>query len=250
MKRKYIFKILIILFSAVFIISGINIVNIFLGYHKASSAYKDLQNRYTEIISETMQTESGETYNIAPINVNFEALLAENTDVVGWIYCPDTRVNYPVLQADDNDRYLYHDFKGNYSSAGAIFGDYRNNTVGIDKNYVVYGHNMKDGSMFGTLIKYKQQSFYDSHPYMYYITKDSKYKIEIYAGIVVPTDSVFYEQNPDEASFTEALLGAKDSSTFKSPVTVGDDDLLITLSTCSYEYDNARFILIGILKPI
>lgn len=87
--------------------------------------------------------------------------------------------------------------------------------------------------------------YYDEHPVLYYLTPDDDYKIELYAGLVVKRDSVIYSPNPRKSEFAEFLTYAKEHSTFQSDVEITEDDTLITLSTCSYEYNNARYIVMG-----
>ena len=149
------------------------------------------------------------------------------------------------MQAEDNDQYLRRALNGKYLVSGTVFVDYRNGAIGEDANYIVYGHNMKDGSMFSSLAKYKEQSYYDEHPVMYYLTPDGDYKIELYAGLVVKRDALIYVPNPEETEFAEFLTNAKANSTFKSDIELTENDTLITLSTCSYEYNNARYIVVG-----
>lgn len=255
--KKVFFYILIILLSAVLVVSAGIAAKTYLDYKKADDVYEDMQNRFVETNTEATNTEAPteETQNpdekeTVPITIDFDTLLSENADVVGWIYCPDTPINYPVVQAEDNSKYLRRDLNGNYLVSGTVFVDYRNGPIVEDANYILYGHNMKDGSMFSSLAKYKQQSYYDEHPVLYFLTPTSDYKIELYAGLVVKRDAVVYSPNPDETAFAEFLESAKANSTFQSDLTIGANDTLITLSTCSYEYDNARFILIGILLKI
>ena len=99
-----------------------------------------------------------------PISIDFDSLLSRNKDVIGWLYCPDTVINYPVVQGENNDQYLRKDLDGKYLVSGTLFADYRNGALGEDANYIIYGHNMKNGTMFSLLAKYKQQSYYDKHP--------------------------------------------------------------------------------------
>lgn len=243
---------------AVFGFAVFNAVKIVADYEKADGLYEDLQNQYVETNTEqpkdtqTDETITGENEpnEVAPISIDFASLLEENSDIVGWIYCPDTPINYPVVQGKDNNQYLRRDLGGNYLVSGTIFVDYRNGAIGEDSNLLIYGHNMKDKSMFGTLVRYKEQAYYDEHPALYYLTPEADYKIELYAGIVVKRNAVIYQPNPDEAELAEFLNNAKDKSTFVSNVELAEDNVLITLSTCSYEYNNARYIVIGKLSRL
>ena len=255
--KRVIFYILIILLAAVLVVSAGVVAKTYLDYKIADDVYEDLQDRFVETPTEPTNTEipNEETQNLdeketAPITIDFDALIKENADIVGWLYSPDTPINYPVVQGEDNNQYLRKDLNGKYLVSGTVFVDYRNGLIGEDANYILYGHNMKDGTMFSSLAKYKQQSYYDEHPVLYYLTPDGDYKIELYAGLVVKRDAVVYSPNSDGTALAEFLESAKVNSTFKSDVSLGENDKLITFSTCSYEYDNARYILIGILNSI
>lgn len=253
--RRTITIILILLFLCVAVIASYMAIKEFRQYEDAAEHYEELQNEFVETkpTEETVPDETTEVpkqIETAPITVDFDLLLEQNNDIVGWIYCQDTLINYPVVQAEDNDRYLRRDINGKYLVSGTIFVDYHNGTIGEDGNYIIYGHNMKDGTMFSSLTKYKEQSYYDEHSILYYLTPNGDYKIELYAGVVVPRDSLIYQSNPNEAELQKFLNYAKENSTFQSSVAIEEGDLLITLSTCSYEYTNARYIIIGRLMKL
>lgn len=110
------------------------------------------------------------------IQVDFEQLTGQYPNLIGWLYCEGTPINYPVMQGKDNNQYLRHLPDGSYSVAGSLFADYRCGEPGEDMNFVIYGHNMKNESMFGTLVRYKEQSYYDAHPVLWLLTPDKTYK--------------------------------------------------------------------------
>ena len=193
----------------------------------------------------TEPTAAEETVQM-PISIDFDALKQENSDIVGWIYCPDTPINYPVVKGKDNNQYLRSDLNGKYLVSGTIFTDYRNGEVGEDPNYIVYGHNMKNSTMFGTLVKYKKQSYYDAHPMLYFLTPEGNYTIELIAGAVVKRDSDIYQTAPTDNTIADIMI----KSTFNSTVDIGKGKNIITLSTCSYEFNNARYVVVGKLKKI
>lgn len=184
-------------------------------------------------------------------SVDFSSLEEINPDVVAWLTCEGTEIDYPVVLGTDNDYYLRHLFTGERNKLGAIFIDYRNHGNFSDKNTIIYGHNMKDGSMFSSLTKYKNQNYYDSYPAMVLYTPDGDYKIELFAGIIVDGnyESVRFDfkNNHDFQSYIDSL---KKMSTFESNTLVNADDQIVTLCTCSYEFNNARYALYGKLTPI
>lgn len=186
----------------------------------------------------------------APIEVNFDVLLDTNQDIVGWLYCEDTPINLPVVQSTDNDYYLRRMIDGTWNSAGTLFVDYRNAGDFSDNNTIIYGHNMQNDSMFGTLTKYKVQSYYDEHPVLWLLTPETDYKIELVAGRVVGIDSdVFYLPQTEQGlqMLVEQFVA---ESTFTTQIELSDNDRYLTLSTCSYEFNNARYVLIGRLIPL
>ncbi len=254
--------VLIIVLSLVFVFALIQTARVFYDRKKASDAYEDLQDMV--IVEETSSPETdpsettGEPSDTTPeettaafIEVDFKTLQEKYPDVVGWLYCEGTPLNYPVAQGKDNNQYLRHLLSGKYNTAGTLFADYRNAVIGLDDNYIVYGHNMKDGSMFGSLVKYKQQSYYDEHPVIYLLTPDRTYCIELLAGYVTSVTSDAYRLNFDSAELMDKYVEeAIKKSTFKSNADYKSGDRLITFSTCSYEYTNARYVVVGLIKEI
>lgn len=227
------FKITMTVLVLIFLFAAGNVFKTLYDYHKANLTHQVEQETFT-----------AEGENV-PIQVDFPALLAENSDIVGWLYSPDTPINYPVVQAENNDKYLRRDLHGKYLVTGTLFTDYRNRAITEDRNYIIYGHNMKDDSMFASLLNYANQAYYDAHPILYYLTPNGDFKIELLAGLMVPETFELYTPTPDELWFTEFLEDAKLHSGFRSSVTYSNSDRIITLSTCSYDNKNGRFVLIG-----
>ncbi len=197
-----------------------------------------------EIVKES-EPETEVELEISPISVDFETLKKENNDIVGWLYCADTPINYPVVQADDNEYYLRRLFNGDWNISGTLFMDYRNTFGNNDWNTVIYGHNMKNDSMFGTLTSYCEQTYYDQHPVLYFLTPDTDYKIELISGFVTPSTSALYNVYLSESERMPVVTDILNSSAFLSNAELSDDERLLTLSTCSNEYDSARYVVIG-----
>jgi len=220
----------------------------------AISSLENTQPGGDELIgSEVVENNDGlinENLEVAPISVNFGALQAVNSDVTAWIYCPDTVISYPVAQADDNDTYLYKLLSGKKNDCGTIFMDYRCFSDFSDPNTVLYGHNMRDKSMFGTIDQYADQSYYDQHPIMYLLTPTQDYKIKLIAGYVTPADGDIYSIPLAEQDVAQVVANAVANSTFISQVSWQEGDKLLTMSTCSYEYENARYVLMGVMEPL
>lgn len=241
MRFKKLRTTLIIILSVIFAVSAFHIIKITHDYKTADKTNTEIREQFVQMIEPTTESTAENEKRQMPICIDFDALKQENNDIIGWIYCPDTPINYPVVKGKDNNQYLRADLKGKYLVSGTMFADYRNNEVGEDKNYIVYGHNMKNSTMFGTLVKYKDQTYYDTHPILYFLTPDANYIIELSAGAVVNRNSDIYQTMPTENTIAQIVS----KSTFTSSAKITHDDKIITLSTCSYEFNNARYVIIG-----
>ena len=220
--------------------------------------YTDLENliSFPEVLpeeepDETNLSESGET-EPAPVGptIDFAGLEEINEDCVAWIYIEDTAINYPVVQGSDNSYYLKHLIDGKWNSAGCIFLDSRVDSDISDRHSIIYGHHMKDGTMFSGLTKYKKQDYYEAHPAGLLITPEQTYRIEFFAGYVVSVeDSAWKIGFESDEEFETWIKEAKQRSWFESPLSPAVTGIL-SLSTCSYEFDNARFVLHAILVEV
>lgn len=240
MKRK-IYRAFFIVFLLTFIVSTAGVGITLYRYQQADKIYFDLQDRFVKAYAVDRIPEE-----TAPISVDFEALMQENSDIIGWLYSEDTPIHYPVVQADDNDYYLRRDLQGNYLANGTLFADYRCPAVGTGQNFIIYGHNMKNSAMFGTLIKYSKQEYFDKHPVLYYLTPDKDYRIDLFAGFTTDADADIYRPEIGDTEEFEAFIQSLIAqSTFTSDVTVTGEDHIVMLSTCSYEFNNARYVVFG-----
>ena len=207
---------------------------------------------------ETAEETSGRLFNppvdseVCPIEVDFAALQEQNSDVVGWLYCPDTVINYPICQCDDNMWYLHRDLNGSYSSYGTLFVECLCQPGFDNYNTIIYGHHMNDGKMFAKLVDYTYQSYYDEHPILYLLTPDANYRIELFTGYVTEMTSDTYNISFDTSDSYSAWLEkiSSQSKFTQDKVTPSTDYATITLSTCTYDYDDARFVVQGKLVPI
>lgn len=183
------------------------------------------------------------------LKINFSVLESKNSDTVGYIYSEDTPINYPIVQGYDNQYYVNHRFDGAYSSFGTIFVDYRQPSDFSGSYTVLYGHNMDNGSMFAELLKYRTQDYYDNHKEMLIHTPDKKYTLEVFSGYVASVDDFCYTAI-DGADMSSLISYAKSCSYFASDVEVSSDDKIVLLSTCAYDFKNARFVVFGKLSEI
>ena len=182
--------------------------------------------------------------------MDFAPLKESNSEIVAWLACEGTVIDYPVLQAEDNDYYLDHLYTKESNRMGSLFMDYRNAGLFTDRNTVIYGHNMKSGAMFNTLSEYKAQDYYEAFPTMKLYTPDGDYTIELFAGTVEDGNYEFVQfAFGDDDAFMAYVDAFRARSTFQSDVVVEPTDQVITLCTCSYERNNARYIVMGRLVP-
>lgn len=238
--RKAIRIIIAVIASVLIVFSAYKLITIYLDYKKGTDTYNEVASTVVTFTNE-ISTEDTDL----PITVDFDELKKINPDVIGWLYCKDTQMNYPVVQTDNNKYYLHNMINGEYNFAGTLFVDYRCEKDFAGLNTIIYGHNMKNGSMFGDLPKYKAQDYYDAHPTMWLLTPDKTYKAELLSGQVTASDSDAYDIISKREDLTKYLENAVSQSFFKTDSSVDDAEKIITLSTCSYEYENARFVVIG-----
>lgn len=192
-------------------------------------------------------TETAETSVI----VDFDALQAISSQGVGWIMSDDGIINYPVMQGTDNDYYLTHLADGTYNSNGSIFVDFRNAADFSDRNTIVYGHNMRNGTMFASLNRYSDWNYRSQHPELLLITPDGSFSLQVFGGCVVPGNSDLYQLSfRDDEEFLTYVEKIRIMSDFSADVQVRPEDRIVTLSTCSYNYEDARYLLFCKLIPM
>lgn len=218
---KNIFKNFIsLILILILVYSGFNIYKKISDYKKATLTYKELRSKYSE------------SKNLITINPNYKF----------WLKLDNTNIDYPVVQTDNNDYYLNYDFYNKLSSSGSIFMDYRDNVK--SKNIILYGHNMRNKTMFNNLLKFKAKDFFDKNNKIRVFKDNKEYIYEVFS--VYTTDSKYDYlitnfNNPNE--FKNYINNIKNKSLFKSDIKVNSNDKIITLSTCSYEFDDARTVV-------
>lgn len=187
--------------------------------------------------------------------VDFEALRENGPDIIGWLSLPDTAINYPVTQTDNNEYYLHHLYDGTYNKVGCLFADYENQEDFSDRNTIIYGHNMRDGSMFAALNEYDEQGYYDGHPQMYLVTPDGGYVMEVFSAFEAKPAESGSDTSPwrlswkDDGAYTTWLSEMAGRSVIETDVTVTSSDKVLTLSTCTPE-GKSRFIVMGKLAAV
>ena len=216
--------------------------------YKQEKEANEVLNQYVEVpVIDKKEDEEQAVVDDPFPEVDFTSLLEINQDCIGWIYIPDSNVNYPVVQTDNNDYYLKRLFDKTWGHSGTIFLDAENDVSLTGRHSILYGHHMKNGTMFGDVENYEKQEFADQHPTGYLVTLDSKYELQFFAGYVTDTLNDCWEiEFENDAVFEQWLKDAKDRSAFQSEITPEITDRIITLSTCSYDIEDGRFVLLGI----
>jgi len=173
--------------------------------------------------------------------IDFNALLALNPDTIGWVQIEGTPLEYPVVQTDNNDYYLSHNYLQEESFEGAVFRDYLCNTT-TTRNHVLYGHYMSDESMFGSLWNYQDQAYLKLHPVIQFDQPGHPGDWEIFSIYITEADYDY--RQPEfitDGEFIDYMNRLKARSLYDTGVTLDPDDEVLTLSTCIYTFDDARF---------
>ena len=247
--KKLIKVIIIIIAIAIMSYSGYQLLDIYSEYAEGDKIYDDAASEY--VVVNFNNKEESTNQNKPSILVDFDALLAKNQDVVGWIYSENTPINYPIVQSQDNDYYLRRLLDRTYNIAGSIFMDYRNSPDFSDFNTIIYGHNLKTDTMFGSLKEYSSQEYYEKHPIIYLSTPEGDYAIELISSYRTDIDDDIYILPQSEEELEDLYHRVAQLSNFNADSSLQAGDRLVTLSTCSdYGDDDVRYILIGKLISI
>ena len=241
---------ILIVSIGVFCYAAYNLYHIYTEYKKGTDEYNEIQqmavtNREPDASEEA---EEEEKPLIPPLEVDFAALKEVNEDVVGWIYIEALDgVSYPVVQGANNDEYLHTTYEGNYNFAGTIFVDYENKGDFTDCNTLVYGHNMKNGSMFGNLKDFtKDTKAYEKSRYFWILTPEKNYRYEIISAYTTPVNSdtytLFKGPGKEFEEYLKKIVSYSEIATEPGELTI--KDRIITLSTCTGN-ESTRFVVQG-----
>lgn len=236
-------NIILVIAIVVFAVSAYKLYGIFSEYNKGDKEYQKIQDL-------VINTEKKDDTKEETFSVDFEKLLEMNSDVVGWIrFDEPSEINYPVVQGRDNEEYLKRTFEANTNKLGTLFVDVNNPGDFSGRNTFIYGHNMKNGSMFAQLLKYKDDSFYKEHPYFYIYTPDGKVRTyEIFsAGVVKDTSDSYIMNYADDAAFQTYIDYIKQQSAYPTSAEVTTASKIVSLSTCTNVRDDERFLVHGVM---
>ncbi len=234
-----------ILAVAACLYSASELVRIDMDYHASDAEYADLQ-KFLKMEAVSGKTDnSGDESGEYPV-VDFGNLQKENPDCIAWIYFPDMDINYPILQGEDNEEYLRKSFQGQHLTAGSIFIDSANAPDFSDKNTIVFGHNMRNGSMFGQLKNYKNEQFYKEHQGFYIIAPSGTWHYRIVSCYVADLNggnAAFQIDFGTAEAYGKFIGGLKAGSLYDTGVGVNTDDRLITLVTCNGNLYDTRMVI-------
>ena len=242
--KKVIFIIYLILVSLI-IISTIYIVKEFY--------WKKEAKEETKIMDTIEVNESRVTKESTKKMIQVKTLQQENSDIVGFLEIENTDISYPVLQGNDNEYYMNHNYKKEKSKNGSIFLDKDYDWNIPSNNFLIYGHNLNNGTMFQELLKYSDESYYREHPEITFTTTDEEAKYDIISvfrsKVYNTTDNVFkyyFFINPkNEEEYNDYIKNIKEKSLYNIEKTAEYGTQLITLSTCSYHVKDGRFVVVG-----
>ena len=256
-QSRALYYVILLVLLGVLVFSAVKIISYFKQQSDAANAQQEISDNYItpgtstdgdntdDTQKDNDKDKATKTPDDETINVDFDKMVADYPDVVGYIYCANTNLKNPIQYGKGNDYYLTHDSKGNTNNNGSIFVEQVNSGSFSDNNTIIYGHNMKSGMMFADLTKYKDKSYYSSHPYIYIYTPSQNYRLDLYAGFVCEHDDEVYATSLTQDQLK--TMAAK--STFTSNIGTPTGKT-VTLSTCSYEFDNARYVVVGALNPV
>lgn len=257
--NKRLRNILIILFAILLLFSAWKLLSMLREYKQGQDSYVSLEEYITTVEESTpslfrpaemMETDAQETDDTVWPEVDFAKLLEINTDIIGWIYIEGTNISYPVVKSDDNEYYLDHLFDKSRNSSGCIFLDKACAGDFSGPHSIIHGHHMKDKSMFANLVGYKEQEFYDAHPTVLLLTPGARYKIHLFSGYITDNWSSAWYKDFSETDYAAWLTEIKSKSSFETEYTPKETDRIVTLSTCTYEFDDAKFVVHGFIEEM
>ena len=263
----YILFSLIIIFSILYMIQKfsikkeavqernlLNTINVVRTEEMIENPEENIIKNKTENIIEQEEDKTKEELKDIKRTLKVQRLQEENSDIVGWLEIPNTTINYPVLQGEDNEYYMYHNYKKQKSKNGSIFLTKDYDWSIPSSNLLIYGHNMQNGTMFQELLRYKKEEFYKQHPIIRFTTEkeDAEYEIisafpsRVYYKSEKNVFRYYYFVNAkNEAEYNEFVKNAKKASLYDIEATAEYGDQLLTLSTCSYHTEDGRFAVVA-----
>ena len=246
-QKHWLSNTILIIAFLIFFVSAFQLFRIGKGYLDGRNEYEKIRNIAITTNDKEKKDDDGNEFK-----VDFDKLLEINPDTIGWIrFDPEPSViNYPIVQGENNDLYLHKTFSDSENTLGAIFLNVDNDHSFSDRNSIIYGHRMKDGSMFRHLQDYEKKEFWEKNQYFYIYTPDGRtLKYHIYSvGVVEDTSDTYLTQFASDEEYEKFLDMTKSVSSYDTGVDVGIKDRIVTLSTCTSASDEHRFVVRGVLE--
>lgn len=235
-KKNNIFSIIVvILLIGVLVFSTIKVIKYIVDNKQNKKIEEEISN-FVEYVEETTNNEEQEYNTSNKYNIDFATLKEKNSDTVGFLKVNGTDIEHIVVKASDNSYYLYHNFNKEYNTAGWIFADYHNKLNGTDRNIIIYGHNMKNNTMFGTLHNVLNDKWKDveENRYITLITEQESYIYEVFSVYQIEAEDYYmttnFKNNEEFLKFANTL---KSRSKYDFDVDIKENDSILTLSTCA-----------------
>ena len=228
--KKKLFNVVMRIIELIFLILLVySSINIFKWYNN-NKENKQIINEIAESVTINEDTNEEKKYKI-----NFEELKQKNSDTVAWLKVENTNIEYPIVQANNNSYYLTHNFDKKYNVAGWIFADYKNKLDGTDRNIVVYGHNMRNNSMFGSLKDVITEEWYNNeeNKYITFVTENEYQTYQVFSVYQIKTEDYYIQTEFKSNEFTEFIDTITKRSKKDFGINVSKEDTILTLSTCS-----------------
>ncbi len=245
--KKVILLIAELFFLALFLVAAVRLGMMAYDYHKGDQLYQQASDSFLK----EENSDSNASIDLG-ISVDFDALTKTNADAIGWILIPDTAVNYPLMQTENNEYYLKHTYNRTYSDFGSIFLAAECGSDFADQHSLIYGHNTKNGSMFGSLKKYKDKSYLEAHPYLYIIQKDQILEYKIVSAFTAETSDDIYllsfASDGDYFYWLQRMVALSEVEA-ETPA-LSADTRVLTLSTCTSRTETERFTVNAILNQV
>ncbi len=183
------------------------------------------------------------------LEIDLNALQAVNSDVIGWVEIPGTLVSYPLMQGEDNHHYLDYDWRGDPSVSGSVFLESTNQPDLSNYSLIIYAHRMLDDSMFGSLRFYEEEAYWQEHPSVYLLTPDGLRQYDIFAAHEAPITSLVYRLDLEKSHLEQDFLDfCLDSSIIDTGIVPQPEEQVLTLSTCTVNGYDARWVVQAVLR--
>ena len=228
--KKKLFNVVMRIIELIFLILLVySSINIFKWYNN-NKENKQIINEIAESVTINEDTNEEKKYKI-----NFEELKQKNSDTVAWLKIENTNIEFPIVQANNNSYYLTHNFDKKYNVAGWIFADYKNKLDGTDRNIVVYGHNMRNNSMFGSLKDVITEEWYNNeeNKYITFVTENEYQTYQVFSVYQIKTEDYYIKTEFKSNEFTEFIDTITKRSKKDFGINVSKEDTILTLSTCA-----------------